>query len=487
MKNFLKTALIVFLCALMAACSFACKQNKTPSSDDPVTPPGPDNPINPPESEEYVFTFGVFADTQVPGNEQLLLKTQALYNAKNNLKTALNFFKDKEVETVLAAGDIVDYVQNNGKTATAYQAMREVMDEVWGENDLYKPQNFMYATGNHEFYYSIADSEALLQWSLFTGAQTNTTFEVEGYTFLAIDYKDVNCGISAETKRLTEERLAAAAAENPGQPIFIATHIPPSDSVYKSEWTQPDDAWLKETLAKYPQAVVFTGHTHFSAFHPLSIDQNYCTVVNIGPGTYVCTPQKNPAGEKYDNVDSEYLPRAGDISESAAAYAEDYNNMCNALLVDMYTRHIEIKRYDCHTGEQVGATWTVNNISSKSDFTLLRADREENTPVPQFSEEHGCTAQWNPSQPRRIELNLKAPALTGDNVIDSYRLEIYDGTELLTEKVYESDYWKTGVGNGQFNILMPVEDMGKNLTVKVWPIDGFGRSGEPLTLDVPAV
>ena len=64
-------------------------------------------------------------------------------------------------------------------------------------------------------------------------SQPNTTFEVEGYTFLAIDFKDVSSNISADTKRLTEERLAAAAAKNPDQPIFIATHNPPSGSVYK--------------------------------------------------------------------------------------------------------------------------------------------------------------------------------------------------------------------------------------------------------------
>ena len=36
----------------------------------------------------------------------------------------------------------------------------------------------MFTTGNHEFYYNFNDAEALLQWSLHTGAQPNTTFEV---------------------------------------------------------------------------------------------------------------------------------------------------------------------------------------------------------------------------------------------------------------------------------------------------------------------
>ena len=486
MKNILKTAFILLLCMALCAGTFACAPQETP-----VTPPAPEEPEEPSggeeEKEEYVFTFGVFADTQVPGDEQILLKTSSLYNAKKNLKAALNFFKEKGTETVLAVGDIVDYVQNNGKIATAYEAMREVMDEVWGESDLYKPQNFMFTTGNHEFYYNFNDAEALLQWSLHTGAHPNTTFEVEGYTFLAIDFKDVSSNISADTKRLTEERLAAAAAKNPDQPIFIATHIPPSGSVYKSEWKQPDDAWLREVLAKYPQAVVFTGHTHFSAFHPLSIDQNYCTVVNIGPGTYVCTPQQNPAGKPYDNVDSQYLPLAGDKSDAAVSYAENFNDMCNALLVDVYTRHIEIRRYDCLSGEQIGAVWSVKNASSAQDFTLVRSAREAETPVPQFAEDHGCTARWNPSQPRRLQLSLKAPALTGDNVIDSYRVEISHGGETVTDKLYQSDYWYTGVGNGEFNVLMPVEYIGMEMTVRITPTDGFGRSGDPLVLSVPAV
>ena len=129
------------------------------------------------------------------------------------------------------------------------------------------------------------------------------------------DYTDV---YKRQTKMLVEERLAAAKAVDPNRPIFLFYHIPPADTVLNTDWTTPADAWIKGLLSQYPQAVLFTAHTHFSVRHPRQIDQTIATVVNGGAGTYVCVPDTDASGRAYDNADDN-VPMNGDIADDTAA------------------------------------------------------------------------------------------------------------------------------------------------------------------------
>ncbi|PWM75282.1 MAG: hypothetical protein DBX59_02315 [Bacillota bacterium] len=490
-KDFFKKAAALLICFMMLLFAVGCAPQPSNPDDGNTPPPSGGGDVTPPDDkppveEELLLTFGVFADTQVPA---LGAKVgPSLLNAAENLETGLTYFKERGIETLILNGDIIDYVNYGSGSSVAvgaaYKHMNSIMDKVWGENRIYKPLNFMYTLGNHEYYYDYSASEALRQWNL-AGYEMNQTFTVNDFSFISIDMKDNGGSVSGDTKMLVEERLAAAKAVDPNRPIFLFYHIPPADTVLNTDWTTPADAWIKGLLSQYPQAVLFTAHTHFSVRHPRQIDQTIATVVNGGAGTYVCVPDTDASGRAYDNADDN-VPMNGDIADDTAALggAKGFNDSCGALVVNVYTAHVEIERVDCHTGEKIAEDWSFPYVKSASDFVYGSAYKDK-LAVPQISAE-SCTARWNPDQPRRVQLAFAPAADTGENVVDAYRLEIYCENAKIADKNYLSDYWNNTDGNLNYDMILPKEYKGKALTIKVQAIDAFGRLSNQIEISVPA-
>lgn len=80
----------------------------------------------------------------------------------------------------------------------------------------------------------------------------------------------MSCGYKLTSKWLARE-LEKASKDTPDKPIFVMTHNQPKDTCYGSEdW---GDSSLNEVMSKYPNAVIFSGHSHYSILDERPIAQ----------------------------------------------------------------------------------------------------------------------------------------------------------------------------------------------------------------------
>ena len=97
---------------------------------------------------------------------------------------------------------------------------------------------------------------------------------IDGYHYIFLGTEQPHpkdCEMSSEQLEWLDEKLAEQA--KPDHPIFIFIHQPLMDTVAGSLQAQGwygvnQDAELKAVLAKYPQAILFSGHTHWQLKAP---------------------------------------------------------------------------------------------------------------------------------------------------------------------------------------------------------------------------
>lgn len=97
---------------------------------------------------------------------------------------------------------------------------------------------------------------------------------IDGYHYIFLGTEQPHpkdCEMSSQQLEWLDAKLAEQAA--PDRPIFIFIHQPLMDTVAGSLQAQGwygvnQDAELKAVLAKYPQAILFSGHTHWQLQAP---------------------------------------------------------------------------------------------------------------------------------------------------------------------------------------------------------------------------
>lgn len=191
-----------------------------------------------------------------------------------------------ETDGIMVAGDIAD----NG-AEDQYKEVRKMTDEA-GMTEL-----FHYVAGNH-------DNKDLCRE--FAGNPDDYyDIWVKGYHFIFIYGRDID-GMF----RLPEEEaewLKAKLAENadPGKPIFVFCHESLIDTVAGSmedeKWFRyREESGLGKILAEYPQAVYFTGHSHWllSSYNEMyKADERMCNAFNTSSVGYLWTGYNIVEGE----------------------------------------------------------------------------------------------------------------------------------------------------------------------------------------------
>jgi hypothetical protein len=215
-------------------------------------------------------------------------------------------------------------------------------------------------------------------------------FVIKGYPFITISQRSshntdavIESNGPASYPQAVRDTLAGwlarAAVECPGKPVFVFTHVPPKYTCYGS-WPGEGDgaswpAWsmkvLNPVLNKYPQVVVFSGHSHFPAGDPRSIHQgvnpcsdkqNFFTAINTGSTTY---------GEIHKP------------SVDAGIHPERYAYVTEGLILTAQSNgDVEIQRWDTYRNEEIQPEnrWTLKAPHDGSTFRY--ADKRDLADVP---------------------------------------------------------------------------------------------------------
>jgi 3',5'-cyclic AMP phosphodiesterase CpdA len=159
---------------------------------------------------------------------------------------------------------------------------------------------------------------------------------IKGYHFIALAGEKSAATLSASSDTNTDgayisdkqikwlEATLADGAGN-GKPIFVFLHQPIRGTVYGSEWGAGyQDQKILAILKKYPQVILFTGHSHYPLNNAKSIIHDGITMVNTSSVAYTYTPETG---------------------------AND--NQSQGLIVNVYNDKVEFKAREFDTGSWI--------------------------------------------------------------------------------------------------------------------------------------
>ena len=397
------------------------------------------------ESER--LTFGVISDTHFEngtGEGAMVKVPKALKNLTSQAK----------LDMLVDVGDIVD----RGKPEE-YEQLRSVFGNQ--SNFTLPVDRLLFVLGGHEYLGYQSDIPTGLRnfqegMKSFNGGEPypmNQYLVVKGFPFITVgmshwyssDTNSSSNGIAVypvETQEWLSKRLAQATEECPGKPIFVFTHIPPRWTVYGS-WPEYESgtAWcmkvLNPILNKYPQVVLFAGHSHYPIGDPRSIHQgthpdsphkNYYTVINTGSTTY---SEVNPGAV------------AEGIHPNRYAYVTE-----GMIVSEQENGDIEIRRYDTYRNLEIGAgkRWVLKAPFDGSRFEYADVrDRDDNPlnvplrdglPAPVFTKSATIDVEASPSQ-----AVLTFPQATDDECVFRYRIRAFKDRLCIYERYIFSQFY----------------------------------------------
>ena len=293
-----------------------------------------------------------------------------------------------------------------------------------------------------------------------TGQEPNQYLEVGGYPFVGVSVdgsapNGANCYASA-TKTFLADKLAFAAQKFPGKPIFVFYHIPVSSTVWGT--SIPNDfasSALESTMNLYPQAVAFSGHTHYPLGDERSVHQRKFTSINTSGNAYGLLPYGIETAPE-----DLYRPRgSAEVTE--------------ALIVSVDADHnVSIERLDTFYGTAIKTPWRVRAPHDGTQFTYT--DARTGGAAPTFAPgaavavgnvgQYGCTVSF--------------PQASDDDMVYSYRVDIVrTGTGKTVQTLrLGSQFWNTVHMPSSVSWNVTKLNAGVTYQVQVWAEDSWGQS-----------
>ncbi|GAA4370869.1 metallophosphoesterase [Agromyces bauzanensis] len=288
---------------------------------------------------------------------------------EEHLRNALHFYQERDVDLLVLNGDLVD----NGLEGE-YERFTRVFNEVFAEPG--SAPAVLATGGNHEFRpeyegdWSVDEVRRLFVEQVNRGAMNavvnngsdsvDNVINVGGYTFIGLTTES---GIPAgdfreHSTQWLEAQLATAEAADPDKPIFVFVHQPVRNTTLRSA---NSPAALGPVLAKYPQAIVFAGHTHSPLADERAIHQRDFTSVNTGALWYLSG------------------------LEGSFAEVPDRFDAANGLVVDIRPEQVEIERRDFHNSHPIKQDWVIRAPFGDPSTFVYTDERAQQSVAPSFS------------------------------------------------------------------------------------------------------
>lgn len=218
------------------------------------------------ESEKPVTEFEMVSDVHI--TDRTMGEADINYKNNQHFKQMLEDVKKNSPDSkaIIINGDIAD----TGKESE-YKKMQEISSQVSGIPDIYM------SVGNHD----LSANDYKTQADLFIKyANTGTdkvyydrTINGYHYIFLGSEKQGLRADLSEAQLKWFDNLLAKDTAANPTKPVFVMLH----QSLYNTvAGSLPGQNWdgassegtkqakeLRAILKKYPQVLMFNGHSHW--------------------------------------------------------------------------------------------------------------------------------------------------------------------------------------------------------------------------------
>ncbi|MBP5510674.1 MAG: metallophosphoesterase [Kiritimatiellae bacterium] len=264
--------------------------------------------------------FGVVSDihiTKIGANEEM-----AAFGNNLTFRHTLEWFREQGVDAVLIAGDMADKGMGEQLAAVA---------EAWYAvfpGDRYpdgRPVEKVFVTGNHDWdgfnyggfaakaYPDEAERNRHILRKDMAGWWKKVFHEdyepiylktIKGYSFIGChwDTSAPNGKHVYAFSRLSDFLVSRASAIDPALPFFYAQHPHPKNTCYGPWAWGHDKGFVTKALAERPNAIAFSGHSHYSLTDERSIWQGAFTSVGTSSLRYTGLPYNEFPGEGFENT-----------------------------------------------------------------------------------------------------------------------------------------------------------------------------------------
>ena len=308
--------------------------------------------------------FGVLSDVHIldAGSKRCNLPT---------LVHAFKCFRDDGVDAVMICGDISDH-----GLVSDLNAVGEAWRTVFPGNrapDGRKVEK-LFVTGNHDWeghlygeyvkktYPNKADYDRAVMRTDYAGAWERAFDEpyapvwmkdVKGYKFVGAHWIEGRCrGKNENFNSGVREFYARHARDfDPSLPFFHAQHPHPKDTCYGSWAWGRDVGDTTAAFSSMPNAVTFSGHSHYTLTDERSIWQGEFTSIGAGSLLFTGLPDNSRQEDGgYENT----APDAGKVMPVINRW-----NTKQGMLVSVWDDSISISRREFVTDQSLGPDWVM--------------------------------------------------------------------------------------------------------------------------------
>ncbi len=423
-------------------------------------------------SADQSVVIGAISDTHYLANDR---------DGQNRINTrkALNYYKSQNADVIIFNADITDLGE-----VGAYEKLVADITSVYPD-EATRPK-LIFTGDNHEWYdawtvnnHTPTATFDQTQQRFYDGLSSlrpdctdnNTHYEVNGYHFIGVSSDDMNGGYALyddTTVDWIEKTLDAAAKDDATgkKPIFLSIHQAPKNTVYGSDGADHfDDSETKltETLAKYPQLVIITSHTHASLQDERSIHQGNYTTLNT--------------------ASMHYVGGAGGTNVSDGLMSEKYQ-FAQGLLIKTNGNTVDVERCDFYNDEKIKDNWTFETSDSTDDYTKYTDARANDRVAPTFALGASISATWANDN----TATLTFEAATHDDFVHHYIVKVYkDGSTTPSTYTYSSFFY-LGLNNMDKTVEFTLStlDATKNYRFEIQAVESWGNTSTAISGELSA-
>ena len=432
------------------------------------------------------------------------------------LEHAFRWFDAQGVDGVMIAGDMADAGLVSQLQCVA-DAWYKVFPNDEGADGRHVEKLFVY--GNHDwegcFYgYDIYGNKSgdltsdhlrrfgmKKAWERIFNEEYTPIYRktVKGYDFIGAHW-DGNNGMFDWGGSKTVEKWFAEHGKSldPKLPFFYCQHPHPKDTCYGSWAWGHDGGQSTRALSPFPNAVAFSGHSHYSLLDERSIWQGAFTSLGTGSLRYAGGPYDEFAAEGgYENTGAGGKVRPdGEKSMPGISNTPDERN---GYLVSVFDDRIVYRRRDFLADCDLGPDWVMPLPAAESK-PFAFATRAAQAEAPAFDAGAKVTAKAGkaltrkaagvkykkPEDKAKAELpavNVEFPPATAKNRPWRYdvRAEKEDGSLVLLKRVLSPDYHLPKVET-RIKLAFFAKELPADAKVRfvVTPYECYGRAGDPI-------
>ena len=433
---------------------------------------------------------------------------------------ALEWFRDQGVDAVMIPGDLADSGLLPEMEAVA-AAWFKVFPDDRAPDGRHVERLFVY--GNHDWdgwtyspdlmscLYPDGDSAARDKLGLDQKGHWERVWhepfslvwrkEVKGYSFVGAHWTAEHCIGSS----LADEKGVRGVADFFGRttpfdstrPFFYFQHPHLKNTCYGPWAWGHDDGEATRVLSRFPNAIAFSGHSHYSLTDERSIWQGSFTSVGASSLKYAGLPYNEhfPAG--YENT-SAPQPQRHKIDPFKVMSRMDYNTHDGrqGLLVSVFDDHIRFERRDMIGGKSLGDDW-VMPLPAAEPMPFAFASRAAAIPAPEFPKGAALDVRKSRAKTRggkgpKDVLALSFPAANakaGARVLE-YRVDITpDGGETVVKRMLAEGFYlpsdaPKANADCVFSVALDTLPKAEVYRIRVFPVGSLGRVGLELSAEV---